>query len=316
MTIETQHAEHKLAITQFDKFRRPWGRCGLATWGQVLGWATRHYERPLSERDGPGYVPGYLTDTEHRKDFWRPPGANAYRRKENVKAVCMLAIDQDDGTPLDKLRLMLIHHEWVAYTTHRHTREHPRFRILVPLKRPVFGKDWPDFWAGAINQFTRGEALERITADTQVKDAGRFYWWPVCEPGAERWVRHNRGLLLDPATVPTLPLKMLGYTTQGVLASGEHAWRNGQPIRSGTRDNTLRNVARYLRGLGWEEEAIYQEVVRINRAQCQPPYEGAEEMETCRRVARGAVNRFGPDEAVADQDNPLGLNLEEEVPEG
>src|SRR5574337_819395 len=89
-------------------------------------------------------------------------GPNAYRKKENVKAICLLAIDQDDGTPIESLVPILSPYEWVAYTTHRHTTEHPRFRILLPLSRPVLGHDWPGFWAGAIDHFTRGKADQRI----------------------------------------------------------------------------------------------------------------------------------------------------------
>lgn len=306
----TEHAAHRLAITQFERYRRPWGRCGLTTWGEVLGWATSHAERSLEERDGPGFVPGYLTAVEHRTDLWRPQGANAYRKKENVRGNCILAIDQDDGTPLESLEPMLLPYEWVAYTTHRHTQEHPRFRVLLPLTKAVIGEKWSPFWAGAVNHFTR-DALARVTADTQVKDAGRFYWWPAVVPGAERWVIHHPGALLDPDTIPRSTPWVLAdcarHCTSGARDGGPGSWRDGLPIPSGSRDNTLRDIARYLRGLGWGEEAIFLEVRRINRAQCQPPYVGAEEEETCRRVARGAAQRFTPD----DQSPPFTIDTTE-----
>ena len=65
-------------------------------------------------------------------------GALREGRRKNGMVLCrsMLTLDMDHGTPdvLDELS-MFNSHEMCIYSTHKHTPEAPRLRLIMPLKR-------------------------------------------------------------------------------------------------------------------------------------------------------------------------------------
>jgi hypothetical protein len=70
-------------------------------------------------------------------------------RAENIATRTMASLDYDDlpkGTTLDDIELALMINldcAFTAYTTFRHTPENPRFRVFVPLSRPVTPEEYP-----------------------------------------------------------------------------------------------------------------------------------------------------------------------------
>jgi P4 family phage/plasmid primase-like protien len=135
------------------------------------------------------------------------------RAKENVETVSCFVLDFDDGTnPLDATRALdEAGYCYIIYTTYSHTREHPKFRVVVPLARPIAGKDWPDFWLRAAMHFGRGEA------DKSAKDASRIYYLPSCTPEgeAEAYSFYFPGTrLLHPDDVPAAPQPELKSVTR------------------------------------------------------------------------------------------------------
>jgi AAA domain len=135
-------------------------------------------------------------DTREQKDgkAWSPvtylPGTT--RGKANVDQVFALVLDLDHGSPPWDLLEGL---EYVAHTTFQHTPEAPRWRVVLPLLRPVGGIDWPSFWLRAHAHF--GGCVDPAT-----KDASRLFYLPSCPPGAEHDVRVRHGEVLDPDSVP------------------------------------------------------------------------------------------------------------------
>jgi len=115
------------------------------------------------------------------------------RAKANVVAVSMAVADIDDGTTLDELRPGIAAFSWVAYSSHSHTAEHPKFRIVFPLIRACTTAEWTAVWEG-LNQLLGGHC------DTACKDTSRLYFLPSCPPEteAEAFYVRNDGELLGP----------------------------------------------------------------------------------------------------------------------
>lgn len=113
------------------------------------------------------------------------------------------------GVPLDfdtgavdrfTIEQTLAGYAYVAFTTYAHTAEAPRWRVFVPVSRPMSAEEHTATWTH-LNQLFRGQA------DEAAKDATRLSYLPgVCLlPHAAR-VFHADGALLQPTPVcPTAP---------------------------------------------------------------------------------------------------------------
>ncbi len=78
------------------------------------------------------------------------PGALTFASGGSGGAPHMAVADIDDGTVLDDLKPAIIGFSWVAYSTHSHAADHPKFRIVFPLRRSCTPTEWPGVW----NAFT------------------------------------------------------------------------------------------------------------------------------------------------------------------
>jgi len=85
-------------------------------------------------------------------------------RAENIACRTMASLDYDDlpaGTTMDDVELALslgLDCAFAAYTTFRHTPEAPRFRVFVPLSRPVSPAEYP----GVVDQIREAIDLEGL----------------------------------------------------------------------------------------------------------------------------------------------------------
>ena len=122
---------------------------------------------------------------------WSPARFEAGRPRcaEAVLDVSCLVLDHDEGDPDAALAA------WsglfaVAHSTWSHTLAAPRFRVVVPLARPVPAARWARAWAWAIERAPG--------ADSVCKDASRLYFRPaVPAPDAPRFARVQPGELLE-----------------------------------------------------------------------------------------------------------------------
>src|SRR5260221_9100982 len=117
------------------------------------------------------------------------------RGNAGVLEVSALVFDLDPVPP-DFARLAGIC--WLDHTTWSHRPEAPRWRVVIPLARPVPAQAWADVWR-------RARAALCPEADPVCKDPSRAYWLPSRPTGVVPDASYHPGPLLDPATLPELP---------------------------------------------------------------------------------------------------------------
>lgn len=88
------------------------------------------------------------------------------RAKENAQKASILAIDCDDGTPLEeiKTKCIALGYSFVLYTTHSHTLEKHKYRVVFLLTEPIPAKFWPQLWQWVAKQFPNIDPAPKSTA--------------------------------------------------------------------------------------------------------------------------------------------------------
>lgn len=111
----------------------------------------------------------------------------------NVKHVTQVMLDFDDGILLEQLPETSQKYEYAAYSTYNHSEEKSKFRVILPLRRPVSAPEYDVVWEKANEIF--GDR-----ADQNAKDAARISYLPSCPPEKEEqaFAVHNEGVILDP----------------------------------------------------------------------------------------------------------------------
>jgi hypothetical protein len=103
------------------------------------------------------------------------------RRKENVRELSLLVFDVDHNADFDgvKARFDLLKCAYAIHSTHSHLRQtkenpnaEPRFRVVVPLLKPIRAKDFPNLWQ-------RVKSTTALPFDESAKDASRIFYAPA-----------------------------------------------------------------------------------------------------------------------------------------
>ena len=180
------------------------GLMGMS-WGE---WVTElidpeNVDRRL-DKDGPGLVLGVGTDGRRLKshltemhalglDFDPPPASTSEAWQDTLLTAISL----------------LAPYEYVAWSTHSHTEEFPRLRVILPFSEPTTVQGYEATWLYI-------DDLLDHTVDAATKDASRIHYLPTAKPHAPWDAFHNPGAPLDPSVsldqhAPTeaLPAKTL-----------------------------------------------------------------------------------------------------------
>ncbi len=134
-----------------------------------------------------------LADKRHGR-CWSPTEyADGVNRRGNagVATVTALVFDLDRVAP-DAKRLDNIC--WIGHTTWSHGPDSPRWRLVIPLAKPVGAASWSEVWY-------RARAAFCPEADPACKDPGRAYWLPSCRVSASPQSVYHPGPLLDSANL-------------------------------------------------------------------------------------------------------------------
>ena len=116
-------------------------------------------------------------------------------RRKNGMVLCrsMLTLDMDYGEPGIWDEIDLLHDfRCCVYSTHKHTPEHPRLRMIIPLARDITENEYP-----AVARMVAKEIGIDLFDDTTY-EACRLMYWPSTSANGEFFYKTKEGPLLDP----------------------------------------------------------------------------------------------------------------------
>ncbi len=149
-------------------------------------WEPGDWEPVLSRLEKPRPYAG-----DHEHPGWSAASFDGLRRSlETVRSVFALCLDYDEGESVKAVRQRLGGFYGLLHTTRKHKPEAPRFRVVLPLTRPVTAAEYSKLWvrfadfAGSV--------------DESPKDASRFWYLPGPKDGGEFEAHRLTGEPLDP----------------------------------------------------------------------------------------------------------------------
>ncbi|WP_051258435.1 virulence-associated E family protein [Atopococcus tabaci] len=118
------------------------------------------------------------------------------RKKGYVQARSLITLDADYATEdLWEDFKLLFEHAAAIYTTHSHTKEKPKYRIIIPLKEAVF----PDEYEPLARKVADLVGVDKF--DDTTYQAERLMFWPSCSQDGEFFFDYQDLPLLDPNEV-------------------------------------------------------------------------------------------------------------------
>jgi len=129
-------------------------------------------------KDVGGFVGGVLT--------------NGIRKKENIECRYVLTLDADyaEQDIWDKVKSLGF--TCCMYSTHRHTPENPRYRLVFPFMRTTSGDEYQAIGRMIANDI----GIEQF--DHTTYDPVRIMYWPSTSRGAEYVFKEFKGEPIDP----------------------------------------------------------------------------------------------------------------------
>ena len=117
------------------------------------------------------------------------------RKKGNVLCRSLLTLDMDYGKPniWEQIK-MLFDFKCCIYSTHKHTPEKPRLRLIIPLSREISEGEY-----AAVGRMVAKEIGIDFFDDTTY-EAHRLMYWPSTSSNGEFVYDEQDGMLLDPDT--------------------------------------------------------------------------------------------------------------------
>ena len=116
-------------------------------------------------------------------------------RRKNGMVLCrsMLSLDMDYGKPGIWDEIIMLHDfRCCVYSTHKHTPENPRLRMIIPLSREITEEEYP-----AVARMVAKEIGIDLFDDTTY-EACRLMYWPSTSANGEFFFQKKDGDDLDP----------------------------------------------------------------------------------------------------------------------
>jgi putative DNA primase/helicase len=133
-------------------------------------------------KDVGGFVGGVLKDGK--------------RRRDTVESRCLLTLDADFAAQgLWETIEILYDFSCCIYSTHKHSPEKPRLRLLIPLKRSVT----PEEYQAVARQVAEDIGIEYF--DPTTFEPSRLMYWPSTSRDGEYQFNYQDGKWLDPDEV-------------------------------------------------------------------------------------------------------------------
>jgi predicted P-loop ATPase len=136
-------------------------------------------DQQASVKDVGGYVAGHLRDGR--------------RKKGNVLCRSMIVLDMDYGKPgIWDDTIVNLPYKCCAYSTHKHTPENPRIRIVIPLSREVNEAEYPS----VARMMAKEIGIDLF--DDSTYEPHRLMYWPSTSQNGEFLYKEKDGDLLNP----------------------------------------------------------------------------------------------------------------------
>ena len=148
------------------------------------------------------------TDRKEDAALWSPvtyrPGGLRIKgqTENNIASVHAIVLDYDSKhapVTVEQAQQVWGGFEHVVYTTFQHTPEKPRFRLVMPLSRPVTTSEFRRIWA-----WIHARAVESGVPFDPLSDPGRIYYIPTHRPSAPHVYAYNPEDVLDADLVLTV----------------------------------------------------------------------------------------------------------------
>jgi hypothetical protein len=169
----------------------------LSVWNELCSRLSN--PRLSQQKDGPYWVPAVFKATHTRK-------------AEDIESIHLLAIDSDDGMAREEHEAILkqLGVEAFAHTTYSHTPEKPKWRVVLPLARPIIPEE-------LVQVFDYVNIAYGNRLDTCTKMPAQIFYLPAIKEGGSFESFHHPGRLLDPdeilAAHPAAPTEKVSRTT-------------------------------------------------------------------------------------------------------
>ena len=134
-------------------------------------------------------------DKDSRKDVGGFVGGglkNGRRKLTNVISRYLVCLDADYASEgFVEVVKKTFDFEWVVYSTHSHTPEKPRLRLIIPLSRPVNA----DEYQAVSRKIAQWTGIDNF--DDSTYEPHRLMYYPSTSYDGEFLFEHNKGLTVD-----------------------------------------------------------------------------------------------------------------------
>jgi len=152
----------------------------VKSWADIVKKLTHHVE--VAQKENAGFFVGGAFSDDVRVD-------------EDLLCRSLLTLDIDKYTgTIDDLEFdldLMVLGAFVAYSTHSHTSDKPRVRLVLPLSRDVSRDEY--------RQLSRSfcESYDPSIYDKCSYKPNQFMFYPSCAVGGERWALSGEGAAVD-----------------------------------------------------------------------------------------------------------------------
>ncbi len=225
-----------------------------------------------------------------------------YRCRANVIRAHAIVFDVDDGTALETILSAFDGLHIIAHSTFSATAEVPRWRIALPIDRPVNADEYDRVW----RWLAAGVEAEGAVPDYQGRDVAHAWAVPAVPPSGFYVAREAEGafacvadgLAAVPAPEPMpMPTRTAGgdesYERRVTRARAYLARMPGGIQGSGGSSTTFKAACAMVRGFGLEPDDALALLIEIHNPLCQPEWSLIELKHKVRQALQRARLPFG-----------------------
>lgn len=226
----------------------------------------------------------YRGDLRH--PGWSPAEFDPPKRSlDNCKRIHALVLDFDnqskggdrvaDPVTIESITETLLDYYALIHTTRHHTRDWPRFRVILPLERPIDRLGYQVLWQAAARVWP--------TLDPAPKDPSRFWYTPGVADieGAEFEALTIKGAYLNPDefSKPIVETKPPPAAPSSLLETRARAYLEKMPAAisgAGGHNDLWRAARKLVCDFGLNEQAAFRILKTEYNPRCQPPWSDKE----------------------------------------